>query len=1301
MASDEESSNESSSDKENSATDIPTDSEFDHDDRTPTGDIPAIMLNDMNITKTRGSGNYNSGGPRKVQVKSGELQRPINSHKTGNIELKFTPIPATPVTQKISSPDITNVTKITPLVNPRKGDYLLNRTQSTGGIASKVSLELKKKYLLGSTGLPGNIQKSGSTTTLDSKLKSVNSTISDYQKLLNPAPEISPTMQAFLQGTSKIRTPLSPTTIAPKSPTFPADNKFEHVCGVTKLTDKPKTFEQDVDAPKQELKSPEIIDITNSPNDKFAMQPDITKDLLPEDIRIETCESPQIVEECQPDIIYTNDTEGRPRSPVHETSIIVPEIPWDEINKPEKKSESDIDTDSLSSEISEELEKNVVGKVFSDIPRVEVHDTSGELLQEDDIAMDSLCIVPENIIPEQKEEPTVSRSQPTSLSDMPKSILSEKKTLNQPKMLPALEPGLECGDITKSILESKKDTSESKDDQSKLESKTSSGRNTPISDPESAFNDVTTAALTETELSDWARDGAVSDNLEDVEFDINPESKNRKLKSKKKNLRSNARIAMVEDFEDTGHVCGRDRYAQSPEKMIIPVIQNGAPIADLDSIEYMDTGSEVSLEENLVQTTNIGLLKNRGYIHFVNEEETTIPVDCVNPVIPQEIINNNETVEAVNKNIILPLSSVDQNTGYCVYGNENEQYQGKFANEEIEIAQNDTDELKQKQTVCDNEEDSLLVVETGTTTEENTVSDSTVKNLIDEPVEEKISELPEEKQEKEEVIAQPDMESKEIGDTIKTPTAEEHNGIEYDEHVKRLQSKYVEFGFVRDSIDVRKSKRKSKADSPPLLPEAKEVEESSPKRVISPTFSSPATSRKIEEINKERSKQHDLIRELVLDKVKQQKRSAEKKRRLRDSFSPSCSPVRRNFELKKSATVDITPNVSNTGSPKHPSLTSSLSTSATKNAETKSHISLQRSPTVSGVPEKYSEEVTDNYSPVKRTEIVSSAEIYTPVTSLKDLNPRTLARPLSMHGSFIVSTKPLKPPSPIYTPVGNVETFSLPDIHQSVTIDDFRTPVAPPRHKHEEAKRTAEKLKQDARARARLMSDEDLGLSPEDRMNLLRQKASKLSAKKNNIQDCIQDSIEALVINTEKRNAMLFNDTLKKKKHSSKKSDGTLQNSFSNSDLTTKLSLYNEDGIERSRTKSVSEICKTFNAKSFDEDQLNMSLSSNMIHRSDSQKKQQFYKSEPNLLTETGKKEKKPKDRERRKSIIKSVTEFFQKKKDPKDSKSPPNSSTSSGSVKERFSRFRISPKSKEKSKVSFHYLLLNGTIIFHITGSL
>ena len=113
----------------------------------------------------------------------------------------------------------------TPLVNPRKGDYLLNRTHSTEGIASKLSLELKKRYLLGGSGLGGSVMKSGSTSNVDTRLRNFSDAISQQQKLLIPAHEPSPTMQAFLQGTTKLRSASTggtganqPPTLSPLSP---------------------------------------------------------------------------------------------------------------------------------------------------------------------------------------------------------------------------------------------------------------------------------------------------------------------------------------------------------------------------------------------------------------------------------------------------------------------------------------------------------------------------------------------------------------------------------------------------------------------------------------------------------------------------------------------------------------------------------------------------------------------------------------------------------------------------------------------------------------------------------------------------------------------------------------------------------------------------------------------------------------------------------------------------------------------------------------------------------------------------
>lgn len=1061
-------------------------------------------------------------------------------------------LPTAKTPQKEPSPDVTNI-RPTPLVNPRKGDYMLNRTQSTGGIAAKISLELKKRYLLDTSALGGNIQRSGSATALDSKLKSFHSNISEHQKLLNPAPEISPTMQAFLQGTSKLHTPLSP-SITPKSPTFCLENKLDEI--INKET-----------AEAKELKSPEIIDLTLKPNDKFAMQPDITKDVLLEDMHEEKCDSPKPVNDYQPDIYPANDTEGRPRSPVHETSIIVPEIAW---NKPEKKSETDIDTDSLSSENSDAEPKIV----FNDIPRVEIHDSSGELL-DDDIMMDSLCI-----IPEKSETESIKVS---IISEAPKSILSEKKTLNQPKPLPVIENGFgetKCHENVPEVMES--------------------GRSTPISVSDPGLNDGTAAALTETELSDWARDGAVSDNLEDVEFDINPGTHKKKSKFvKKKSIpKVPVKIAVVEDFEE--HICGKK----------IPSGINGVPIADFDSIEFMDTGSEVSLDE-IVQTANPAM-QNKGYVEFVEEPNKNVI----------ETTNNNPIVEAVNDVVTNDVElSYDRNTGYCVYGNEDENV-GSFEAEFKPIQ------------YCDIEDDSLLNVEPGTTTEENTCSDSTVKNL-NKPNELELSNMSKE-------VVKLDVENKN-DDDLKTPVVDEQNGLEYDEHVKRLQMKYAEFGFVRDSIDIRKSKRKSKSQSPPSQSEISEIKEVatppmspamspptspptsppiSPKEFpISPTFTSPITSRRLDEINRERTKQKDLIHDLVLERVKTQRRSLDKRRKLRDSFSPSNSPVRTNFDLSKSATVSSVLSENNN------TKNFSLSFDSYKPNE-KPSIALQRSPTVIGIPATRDNEKENS------------------LLHTKNEPPRPLLRPLSV-------IEPL----PSRNAPSNTETFSTSDIH----LLEFKTPIAPPRTKHD-----TEKLKQDAKIRARLMSDEELGLSPEDKMNVHRQKLQR-SAKK-------LDEPEIITLPSEKR-MLLFNDTLTKKKQEI----DLLHNSFSSNDLTTnKLSLYSEGSTDaldkRNRTKSVSEICKT--------EELKKSFSGNIIQRTESIKRQlQFYKSDPNLLTDAGKKEKKVKDRERRKSIIKSVTDFFHKKKEGKEAKSP--NSSSSGSVKDRLARFRISPRSKEKSKVS------------------
>ncbi|CAH2985181.1 unnamed protein product [Chilo suppressalis] len=70
----------------------------------------------------------------------------------------------------------------------------LSRTRSAGGIATKRALELKRKYLLGEPSPPA-VRKSDSTSQIDTKLEAFRSTITEFQKMLHPAPTPSPQPQ--------------------------------------------------------------------------------------------------------------------------------------------------------------------------------------------------------------------------------------------------------------------------------------------------------------------------------------------------------------------------------------------------------------------------------------------------------------------------------------------------------------------------------------------------------------------------------------------------------------------------------------------------------------------------------------------------------------------------------------------------------------------------------------------------------------------------------------------------------------------------------------------------------------------------------------------------------------------------------------------------------------------------------------------------------------------------------------------------------------------------------------------------
>ncbi|CAH1389567.1 unnamed protein product [Nezara viridula] len=714
----------SSSEDENSATEISTDSEFEHDGTTHT--IPDIVISET-VQVRKGL----IEAPRQVQLISRQVNGKITPH-SGDLKLELKridePKPTTP------NNNINNNDRPRPFINPNRGDYLLNRTQSTEGIASKISLELKKKYLLGPSGMPGNIRKSGSAITLDTKFKSLIDQISEQQKLLNPAPVPSPTMQAFLQGADKLKT--SPVLLEKKI--LPLKD-FKHICSLGSKEDK-KDGEKEI---KEEKKEEEEV---------------------------------------------------RSRSPVHETSIVVPEFPRTE----QKEIESDsLSSDMSSSEEEDSAESEGEGNPVSP-PKLEIHNSRGELMEEE-VQLDSLNIpdVCQAAEPKRQELRDKLDLVPSTETGFAKVITVPSNETNG-QVLKQVSTPAELF-VTKEEVHS--DAS---------------------SPPSPSLKDDITLGLTETELSDWARDedGVVSETFDDLEYNINPQTisyKKHLTPRSRRNARGTApKIARTEEFDDEfTHVCGKDKPTN---------------LHNVENLEFMDTADESSDEDSGA----VNKILNRGYIQFINSEDDDLPTPIV---------------EAVN---------------YCL--------------ETKAESKEDLDSRIGEST------------DTTTTSEPTTIKDSPIEppaHVVESDSQDKINQ-------------------------------------EYEIYVQKMQGKISPFGNVRNSIDVRKSRKINKRSPPDSLesvgaveaPAITTIEEVIPKQISIPVkkddvkeeppptpqpqsltpklgLNSPTTHRKLEQLNQERVKQKDLIHEMVMNRlIAQGKSPTERKQRrsirtvLRSSDTP-------------------------------------------------------------------------------------------------------------------------------------------------------------------------------------------------------------------------------------------------------------------------------------------------------------------------------------------------------------------------------------------------------------------------------
>jgi hypothetical protein len=782
--------------------------------------------------------------------------------------------------------------------------------------------------------------------------------------------------------------------------------------------------------------------------------------------------------------------ECRPRSPAHETSIVVPEIPWKTVPSDTSchisgddnyDDDDDIVTDSLSSDsIDSDLEDgesehksklSSIGIVHERTPpRVEIHDSTGELMTE------------------------------ASVEERPKTDKSSGGIMKPSEII--LPQPIECVSHIDSTDEGDKRTTETPVSEHKRYSMTSdrSSPSTPPStrgdDSESYHNEAT---LADTELSDWAHDAdvVVSEDLEDVEFSIDPHyvtvRRHRKPKTIRRNggeLSTSARIARSEDFDfddDPGHVCGINKRIKDEQELNqdIPSATTSHLLTNVDNIEFMDTGGEESESDDVVGAKNEALLHNSGYVQFVNvidDEDLSTPV-VETPTIAHELLST-----PIPPSLVLSECERDSDSLEAM----DVLSQVEAVNREMLAASAGEDE------------ESSLQPE-GTTTEETTTSEIvTVKDSpIDVPQSETCG--------GDDVFYTPVQEP--TRSTNETPvdavtSSDDPTGTAYEEYVHRLQDRISPFSNVRDSIDVRKSRRRNKGvQHQPKTQEliVEESESTSVSPLVGSSFNSPGISRKLEAISRERSKQKDLIHEMVMDKLMSQKKSPQEKKGKRLSRGPLNS-----FTEPQTCQPDT--GVSSerlAGLPKQVPETPGDVKTMTK-IKIHEDIVLPSPAVETKTDSEQHHSVHQNLEVPFADDLTPAVEVteqfYTPMTSFKESSfLQFRQRPLSVHSSFRCgehakgSVSQRNSSCLPKTPLTNPEAFSLPDIRKALfntSVEMLKTPVVPARTRKEEAKRTIERerVREEARIRAQLKTDEELGLSPEDYIKMLRQKVPKRHA---------------------------------------------------------------------------------------------------------------------------------------------------------------------------------------------------------------
>ncbi|XP_060648316.1 F-actin-monooxygenase Mical isoform X16 [Drosophila nasuta] len=1392
----------------NSATEISTDSEFDNDEIIRQA--PKIFIDDTHLRK-----------PTKVQIKSGMItpsatglhQKQLASREKGGSYLqKYQPQPPLPQFKPLVQVDPTLLisSQRAPLQNPRPGDYLLNKTASTEGIASKKSLELKKRYLLGEPANGNKIQKSGSTSVLDSRIRSFQSNISECQKLLNPSSDISAGMRSFLDRTKlgdnaqnnelmrsatsnvindlrvelKIqKAPSSNSTDNEKenvfvnsknelnkgmeytdavnatlleqlnkksSPTTPTNNKtvIEVIDLVTPEKPVPFIDLTVLETPKKatDASSPiaNIVETVTPDSNKISdvIKPDVSKDVkecIPDilgDIKAEKEGTDVADSEEQQSLLCQSDEEKRDspekandQEPEDTLQIQVPNIPW---TKPKSEimsttASSATSCSSSGSSSIEDIQHYILESTTSpdtqtaggkhNVPRLEVHDSSGALMQ-----VDSLMIVngkyigdPEDvkfldmpagvIVPpavkttELEEEPeadvepvtatpepaectvieatTTPATTPPALPEMgPPKLKFDSKNENKIESLKHLplivERTLEHSQAVKPITLNLSSSVARTPDTPTTPTQHDSDK-TPTGDLNSRSDSETEATgtgqvLTETELSDWTADDCISENFVDMEFVINSNKGTMKRRNKERRRNAGQANAKMPSSTQVMHELAKQAPVAEMEGILHAI--------DIDDIEFMDTGSEGSCAE-AYSATNTALLHNRGYMEYIEtvpkaRAPSTSVLPSAQPKLQPLLTKRDEK---------LGIDYIEQGA-YIMHDdaktpvNEAPRLMTQSLTDSSTLNELDEDSLAgmatsqtltQTQPTTTEESEALTVVTSPLDTSSPRVLDQFASMLATGKATDAASTPSSSEQQPKTTQSTVTTNSSGGGGSSSTPAAPKDTEAED----MQIQFEYVRALQQRIS-QISTQRRKSSKGEAPNLQQATVIDASSNNALQSsspaagdmvamrPRSSSssskvpeiPTLNSKLEEISKERTKQKDLIHDLVMDKL-QSKKQLNAEKRLHRSRQRSLLTS----GYASGASLSPTPKLA------------AASSSSDANCSSQAHYHVSTAAIEQPSASSVDSPTFKQPNPLQKSATASYVSPYRtaqPVTRSTDFYK---ARPFSEHIdaeqlNLLERHKLNKTASFSY---GKVDEFATP-----------KPPVRPQRsnqhHREQQIEHAAElsisasteNLRSEARARARLKSNSELGLSPEEKMQLLRKRLQ-------------YDQNSALKAKQQEQHA---------------------------NDLAARA-------IKMSASKSVNDLAYIV-GHGQQQHQLRLDNDSAV-----NQAKAADFTSDPNLAAsvqqdkpQKSKTSRRQKDPERRKSLIQSLSSFFHKGTTSSTASSPkeqsgavaanhsaehaerPGTSSSgtptisdagsSGGGGGVFSRFRISPKSKEKSKSCF-----------------